>query len=119
MIDLTRISTKELEATLRRGVTLVDFNAPWCRPCRAQEPVIRELERDYGGRATIASVNIDENQKVAMQLGIQSIPTLILYREGREIGRFIGLQSKETLSKAIGEAIVRQKPGVRSREPAE
>jgi thioredoxin 1 len=121
MIDLTRISTKELEATLRRGVTLVDFNAPWCGPCRAQEPVIEELERDYDGRATIASVNIDENQKVAMHLGIQSIPTLILYREGREIGRFIGLQDKKTLSQAIGEAITRQEPeaGSQKKTPSE
>lgn len=113
MIDLTRSSTTDLERTLRRGVTLIDFNAPWCGPCRAQEPVIQELERAYEGRATIAFLNIDENHKVASHMGIQSIPTLILYREGREIDRFIGLQSKETLSRAIGKAILQQEPGDR------
>jgi thioredoxin 1 len=118
MIDITRTSRKELEQTIRKGVTLIDFNAPWCAPCRAQEPVIMELDQQYAGKATIAKLNIDENQEMAMNLGIQSIPTMILYREGREIGRFIGLQSAETLSRAIGEALQKEdrtrNPGLRA-----
>lgn len=105
MIDITRASSEELDQTIGKGVTLIDFNAPWCAPCRAQEPVIQALDEKYSGRATIATVNIDENQEVAMRLGIQSIPTVILYKEGHEIGRFIGFQSAETLSSAIGEAL--------------
>ncbi|MGD8367416.1 MAG: thioredoxin family protein [Desulfobacterales bacterium] len=105
MIDMTRTTRKELDRKIRKGVTLIDFNAPWCAPCRAQEPVILALEQQYGRRATIAKLNIDENQEMAMNLGIQSIPTMILYREGCEIGRFIGLQSTETLSRALGEAL--------------
>jgi len=115
MIDMTKKTRKKLDEAIQKGVTLIDFNAPWCEPCRAQETVIQELEKAYGSRATIASLNIDENQKVAMQLGIQSIPTLILYREGREIGRFIGLQSKETLARAIGAAIAQAATRVQSR----
>jgi len=109
MIDITRTSGKELDRTIRKGVTLIDFNAPWCAPCRAQEPVILALDEEYGGRATIATLNIDENQEVAMRLGIQSIPTMILYKEGHEIGRFIGFQSEEKLSSAIGEALQKRK----------
>lgn len=105
MIDITRTSSTELDQTIRKGVTLIDFNAPWCAPCRAQEPVIQALDDQYGGRATIATLNIDENQEMAMKLGIQSIPTIILYKEGLEVGRFIGFQSAETLSSAIGEAL--------------
>lgn len=105
MVDLTPISAVDFQTAFPRGLVLVDFNAPWCAPCRAQEPVLLALEKTWRGRATIASVNIDENHKVAMAVGIQSIPTMILYREGREIGRFIGLQSRETLSAAIGKAL--------------
>ena len=105
MIDITRTSRKELDETIRKGVTLIDFNAPWCAPCRAQEPVILEMDQKYGTRATIAKLNIDENQEMAMNLGIQSIPTMILYKEGCEITRFIGLQSAEILSRAIAEAL--------------
>ena len=105
MIDMTRTSRKELDRKIRKGVTLIDFDAPWCAPCRAQEPVILALEQQYGRRATIAKLNIDENQEMAMNLGIQSIPTMILYKEGCEIGRFIGLQSTETLARALGEAL--------------
>jgi thioredoxin 1 len=105
MIDMTRKTRKEMDRTIRKGVTLIDFNAPWCAPCRAQEPVILALDKQYGKKATIAQLNIDENHEMAMTLGIQSIPTMILYKEGCEIGRFIGLQSTETLSQAIGDAL--------------
>lgn len=116
MIDMTRKTRKELDRTIRKGVTLIDFNAPWCAPCRAQEPVVLALDKQYGNKATIAQLNIDENHEMAMTLGIQSIPTLILYKEGCEIGRFIGLQSTETLSRAIGEALKerRSKAGKRT-----
>jgi thioredoxin 1 len=105
MIDITRANRRELDRAIRKGVTLIDFNAPWCVPCRAQEPVILALDKRYGNKATIAKLNIDKNQEMAMSLGIQSIPTMILYKEGCEIGRFIGLQSAETLSRAIREAL--------------
>jgi thioredoxin 1 len=96
---------KNLANTLKRGVALIDFNAPWCAPCRAQDPIIAKLEESYFGRACIAKVNIDKNRDIAMKLGIQSIPTIILFKEGKEINRFIGLQTAETLSGAIDVAL--------------
>ena len=83
------------------GLTLVDFSAPWCAPCRLQEPIIRRLAAQFEGKAFIAAVNIDESRDVASNLGIQSIPTLILFRNGKEVQRFVGLQSEATLSEAL------------------
>jgi thioredoxin 1 len=83
-----------------KGVTLVDFKAPWCGPCRAQEPILRELEGRYRGRATVTAIDIDTHQELAFALGIQSIPTIIIFKDGMEKKRFIGLQSGTTLSDA-------------------
>jgi len=98
-------NTEDFTNTIGKGVTLVDFNAPWCGPCRAQEPIINELSREYDGRARIAEMNIDENQETAAKLGIQSIPTLALFRNGQEIQRFVGLQARQTLADALEVAL--------------
>lgn len=94
-------SQSDFEKMIQKGVTLVDFNAPWCGPCRAQEPVLNEMDMQYDGRADIATMNIDDHADVARDLGIQSIPTLILYKDGREVNRFVGLQQAKTLRQAL------------------
>lgn len=96
---------EQLDGTIEEGVVLIDFNAPWCAPCRAQDPIISELKENFLGRARITKVNIDEFQAVAMRLGIHSIPTMILFKKGREIRRFVGLQSADTLARAIDNAL--------------
>ncbi|MBN2062076.1 MAG: thioredoxin fold domain-containing protein [Deltaproteobacteria bacterium] len=83
------------------GLVLVDFGAPWCAPCSLQEPIIRQLAIQFKGKALVGAVNIDESYDMALNLGIQSIPTLILYKNGKEIKRFVGLQSEITLSEAL------------------
>ncbi len=93
--------TKKFNSVIRHGVTLVDFNAPWCAPCRAQHPIIEELSEKFKGQAAILEINVDENQQTAMHLGIASIPTLIIFKDGKEVQRFVGLQNTELLSKAI------------------
>jgi thioredoxin 1 len=98
-------SAEDFTDAIGHGVTLVDFNAPWCGPCRAQEPIIQQLSREYDGRALVAEMNIDDNQETAVKLGIQSIPTLALFRNGREIQRFVGLQAKQTLADALESAV--------------
>ncbi len=96
-------TTEEFESTIKNGVSLIDFNAPWCGPCRAQEPIVQQLRKDFSGRATIAEMNVDENQETAAKLGIQSIPTMALFKDGIEVKRFVGLQTAQTLIKAIEE----------------
>ena len=91
----------ELEAAKKKGLILLDFSAPWCAPCRLQEPIIRQLADQFTGKAVIAEVNIDASREIAANLGIRSIPTLILFINGKEVQRFVGLQSEATLSEAL------------------
>ena len=92
---------RQLKNVIRRGVTLIDVNAPWCAPCRAQKPILDQLEREYHGKVSVMDLNVDEHRESAMAAGITSIPTLIIYKDGQEVERFIGLQNAEALSAAI------------------
>jgi thioredoxin 1 len=103
--DYQQQSFQELEEWVNSGVVLVDFESPWCRPCRDQKPIIETLARRFKGEARIIELNIDENRQFAIQLGITSIPTLIIFKNGRELQRFVGLQPAEVLSKAIAEVL--------------
>jgi thioredoxin 1 len=98
-------SQEHLAQGIEKGIALIDFDAPWSDPCRAQDPIITELGESYLGKVCIATVDIDRNQAVAKRMGIQSIPTIILFKEGKEIRRFIGLQTAETLAGAIESAL--------------
>jgi thioredoxin 1 len=96
-------TNQEFEDSIKNGVSLIDFNAPWCGPCRAQEPIIKQLVKDFSGRVTIAEMNVDENQETAAKLGIQSIPTMAVFKDGVEVKRFVGLQTAQILTAAIEE----------------
>ena len=73
---------------------LVDFWAEWCGPCRVLGPVIESLSGEYDGRAKVAKVDVDANQQVAMQFGIRSIPTVILFDKGQIVDTFVGVRPK-------------------------
>jgi len=100
-----QITAQDFKTWIQTGVSLIDFNAPWCGPCRAQEPIIEQLADRYDGKAVIAQMNVDDNQETAIALGIQSIPTLALFKDGKEIKRFVGLQSSKTLEQALEDSI--------------
>jgi thioredoxin 1 len=91
--------------SVKEGVTLVDFWAEWCIPCRMQAPIIDKVHTTIGSRALIGKIDVDENAETAVRLGIVSIPTLVLFKDGKEIKRFVGVQSEsllvETLEKAL------------------
>lgn len=80
---------------------VVDFWAPWCGPCRAVAPILDELAGDYEGKLTIAKVNTDEEQQWASQFGIMAIPTMIVFKGGKEIGRIQGARPKLALKQAF------------------
>ncbi|MDH5589498.1 MAG: thioredoxin [Gemmatimonadota bacterium] len=83
------------------GVTVVDFWAPWCGPCRMVAPVIEELAAEYAGQVHFAKVNVDENQQVAGAFGIRSIPTIGFFKDGEPIGSVVGAYPKEALQQVI------------------
>ena len=87
-----------LESTIP---VLVDFWAPWCMPCRMLEPIIEKLAEENQDKLKVCRLNTDENQNIAAQYGIQGIPTLIVFKEGREIGRTVGAMSKEKLQEKL------------------
>lgn len=91
----------DFDATISQGLTLVDYWAPWCGPCRMQGPIIEKIADRLDGQAKIGKMNVDENKETASRLGIRAIPTLILFKDGREVERFTGLRKEEELYSAI------------------
>lgn len=86
---------------ISEGVTLVDFDARWCIPCRTQKPIVKALEKEFQGLAHIAILDVDRHSEIAFRLAIQSIPTIVIFKDGIERKRFVGLQSGTKLSDAL------------------
>jgi thioredoxin 1 len=84
---------------------LVDFWAPWCGPCKMVGPVVESLAADNEGKLVVGKVNVDENKELAAQFGIRGIPTLVIFKEGKEAQRIVGAQGKAQLQKAIDQFI--------------
>ena len=92
------LTNADFEATLQEGVSLVDFWAPWCGPCRMIAPVIEELANDYDGKAKICKVNTDEEQDIAVKYGIRSIPTILFFKDGQVVEQMVGAASKQAFA---------------------
>lgn|ERR1700722_10646764 len=86
---------------IQSGVVLVDFYADWCGPCRMMTPVLEGVAKDVQGKAVIGKLDIDSAQNIASQFQVTSIPTLILYKDGKEVGRLVGLRDAAALKEFI------------------
>ncbi len=84
---------------------LVDFWAEWCGPCRMIAPTVEALAEDYAGRVTVGKLNVDDNPNTAMQFGIRSIPTLLLFKDGAVVESIVGLADKTRLQAAIDKTL--------------
>ena len=98
------VDDHSFDATIAEGVTLVDFTADWCGPCRMISPIIDELSADYAGKAKIAKVDVDKAQGVASKYNVNSIPTIILFVNGQEAKRVVGVRDKQTFQTMIDAA---------------
>jgi thioredoxin 1 len=101
MANYVELTNDNFEATVAEGVTMVDFWAPWCGPCRMIAPVIEELATDFDGKATIAKVNTDEQQDLAVKYGIRSIPAILFFKNGEVVDQMVGAASKEAFAEKI------------------
>lgn len=87
------------------GITLTDFWATWCGPCRMQSPVVEQLSEEMGDKVTFAKVDVDQNQATASEFGIMSIPTLLIKKDGKVVDTLVGYHSKERLQAKLEQYI--------------
>ncbi|MBS0647998.1 MAG: thioredoxin [Verrucomicrobia bacterium] len=101
MADLKKISEDNFEETIKKGIVLVDFYADWCGPCRMIAPHLEALSKEFEGQASIVKLDVDHAQRIASTYDVSSIPTLILFREGKEVGRIVGARDAKALKEFI------------------
>ena len=99
------LNKDNFEKSIANGVALVDFWAEWCGPCKMQLPIIEEFSGEMEGKATVGKVNVDEELELAQSFGIQSIPTLILFKDGKPVKKLVGLHSKEALYEEVNQVL--------------
>lgn len=97
-IELTQ---DNFDATVKEGISMVDFWAPWCGPCRMLAPVIDELAEEFEGKANICKVNSDEEQDLAVKFGVRSIPTIVFVKDGEVVDQMVGAASKQAFADKI------------------
>lgn len=102
--NIKHLTDDNFSTEIQKGVTLVDFHANWCAPCRMLAPLLEQVAKEIKGKATIAKIDIDSEQKTAGHFQITSVPTLILFKDGKEVNRLIGLRNAEAIKDFVESA---------------
>ncbi len=95
------LTDKNIQQSIKNKLVLTDFWASWCAPCKMMAPVLNEVAEELHGNSKVAKVNIEEYRALAQKYNIRSIPTLILFKNGTEVDRFVGIKTKDYLLKQI------------------
>ncbi len=98
---LVILNDKTFFNKIKSGVALVDFWAEWCQPCKIQGPIVSELADEFHTKAKICKFDVEHNPVIARKLNIRNIPTIIIFKNGKEVQRFIGVKPKNVLKKAL------------------
>jgi thioredoxin 1 len=107
MSNMCELSERNFKREVLRSPlpTLVDFWAPWCGPCRAVGPVIEQLAAERGASVKVGKLNVDQSPDVAAAYRVHSIPTLMIFKDGKVVDRFVGVQTKTELERALDRAV--------------
>jgi thioredoxin 1 len=103
--SVTILTENTFDENIKTGVVLVDFWATWCPPCRMMGPVIENVGKEMAGKATICKLNIDQSPSIADRFGVQNIPTMIIFKDGKVAKQFVGITSKEDIITALNNLI--------------
>ena len=101
MADVKELTKNEFEDFIKEGIVLVDFWAGWCMPCLMMAPIIEELSEKFEGKIKFGKVDIEENQAIAQKFNVSSIPTFILFKDGKQIEQFVGSMSAEDFEEKL------------------
>ncbi len=105
--NIVTLTNSNFDDEVKKSPTpiLVDFWAEWCGPCRMVSPILEKLSEEYSGKVRIGKVNVDEQGSLAAKFGVQSIPTLLLFKEGKVVEQFIGATTREVLARLLDKHI--------------
>ena len=104
MANMLELNDSNFYETIKDGVTLVDFWAPWCAPCRIQGPIMDGVAKNANDKVKVAKVNVDDAPRVAQDLKIRAIPTVVLFKNGKPVQEFVGVTQEKTLTAAVDKA---------------
>lgn len=104
-VKIKILTEQNFNQQTKKGLMLVDFWASWCAPCKMMAPVLNDLAEDLTGNKAIGKLNVEQNQAIAAKFKVRSIPTMVLFKDGKEINRFVGIKSKAFLQNEINKMI--------------
>jgi len=99
--SIKNLTDQNFQAQIKNGVTLVDFWAAWCMPCKMMAPILNEVAEEIGENAKIAKLDVESNRGSSAKYGVRNIPTMVLFKNGKEINRFVGAKTKSFLVSEI------------------
>ena len=101
-MELKHLNVEEFDELLKSGKpAMIDFFAVWCGPCKMLTPLVEDLAARYDGRVTVAKVDVDEQRELAIRYRVMSVPTVLFLKDGKEVGRKVGVQAPETYLEAL------------------